>query len=80
MYYRYRDPAKEAERYEALLSIGESVIFEREGRPFEDFRRIYEIEPMLLDVALPLRFVPSESHDATVYTLRTYVNLGSASP
>lgn len=63
-----RHPSKESERYEALFSVGESVVLERECRTFKHPRRINEVEAMSLQVRPAFPFIPREAHRRSVYT------------
>jgi hypothetical protein len=51
MYKRDRNTGKQTQGDEALLTVGEPVVFEREGDAFEHARGIDEIEPMSLRFA-----------------------------
>jgi len=59
---------KKSERDEALLSIGEPVILEGEGRTLEHARRIQEINSMSLQIGPTFPFVSGEAHRRSVYT------------
>jgi hypothetical protein len=59
---------QQAERDEALLTIGNPVVFEREGRACEDPRRVNEVQAVVPDIGNALVFVPLEPHLQSVYT------------
>lgn len=66
---RNGDTAEKSERYEALFSVVEPIIFEREGRALEYPWRIDKVEAMRLQVCPTFPFVPRETHRQSVYTV-----------
>lgn len=63
-----RHPTKKSERYEALLSVVESVVLERECRTLEYSGRVEEVQAVNLQVGQTFPFVPRELHMQSVYT------------
>ena len=61
---------EQAERDEALLSIGKAVVFVGEAQPGEDGRRVDEVQPVLLQVERTLALRPGERDGHSVYTKR----------
>lgn len=51
-----RSAGEQSESGEALLTVGEPIIFEGVSRSFEHTRSVYEVEPMGLQVRSALRF------------------------
>ena len=69
-----RDAGKQAKCDEALLAIGEPVIFIRERCPLKDARSVDEVESVSLEVERTLPLRPRELHALIVYTERSGVN------
>ena len=59
---------QQAERYEALLAVVESVVLKRVRDTFEDPWSIGEIEAVIRQIGLALGFAPRKAHIRIVYT------------
>jgi len=59
-YYDLR--AQKPKRDPTLFAVVLAVVFKREQRTFEDMLSVDEVQSMLLEVGLPLGFVPKEPH------------------
>jgi hypothetical protein len=57
-----------------LFRVAKPIVLERERQPFENTRRIDEVETVLLEIRSSLSLIPSEAHGRTVYTSCQYVN------
>jgi hypothetical protein len=76
--FRVRDrhgyAVQQAESNEALLTVPEAVVFERERRTIEHLRGIDEVNAVVLEVLQPLNLVPLELHLRSVYTPASVCN------
>ena len=66
---RNRQPSKKPEGHQALFTIGEPIILEREGWTLKDPRGIDKVEAVCLQIRSTLTFVPREAHRRIVYTV-----------
>lgn len=74
VYKRDGNTGKQAQGDEALLIVGEPVIFEREGGVYEHERGIDEVESVGFEIRSALRLRPAELDARSVYTTRSGVN------
>ena len=58
----YRNACKEAQCDKAMFTVGKAVILVREGKPFEDDRRIYKIKTVVAEIDSALALRPGETH------------------
>ena len=52
----YRNASEKPESYEALLAVGEPIVFKGEGKALEDTRRVEKIEPVGFQIRGAFRF------------------------
>lgn len=70
VYDRNRGASEQAQRNEALLAVGETVILEGECHAFKNTCSVQEVKAVSFDVRGTFRFGPSELHTVSVYTKR----------
>jgi len=61
-------PFEQAQGYETLFAVMESIILVGHRGAVKDLRRVTEVEPVSLEIDSPLALVPSKLHRQSVYT------------
>jgi hypothetical protein len=64
--------------HQALFAVVESIIFVRNRRSVEDFRRVTEVELVSPEISSSFALIPFKEHRRNVYTYRYPVKMLSS--